>query len=98
MSGCVERGRFAIAAGHPCLPGHFPGDPLVPGVVLLDHVLALVLPAGAVAAGLPMVKFLRPVRPGEAVEVAAAPAKDGRIAFTARHGGETVLRGTVAIA
>ena len=28
-----------IAADHPCLPGHFPGAPVVPGVLILDEVL-----------------------------------------------------------
>ncbi len=34
--------HFEIAADHPCLPGHFPGRPVVPGVVVLDHVLAAI--------------------------------------------------------
>ena len=29
-----------IHADHPSLPGHFPGAPLVPGVVILDEVVA----------------------------------------------------------
>lgn len=62
-----------IAADHPAFAGHFPGHPIVPGVVLLDEaVLAL-----AAAQGLQIdqidvsvAKFLRPVTPGEAVSLA----------------------------
>jgi 3-hydroxymyristoyl/3-hydroxydecanoyl-(acyl carrier protein) dehydratase len=30
--------HFRIDADHPCLDGHFPGRPVVPGVILLDLV------------------------------------------------------------
>jgi 3-hydroxyacyl-[acyl-carrier-protein] dehydratase len=33
-------GRRTISADHPSLPGHFPGTPIVPGVVILDEILA----------------------------------------------------------
>ncbi len=29
---------ICIESGHPSLPGHFPGQPLVPGVILLEQV------------------------------------------------------------
>ena len=63
--------RFTIAADHPCLPGHFPGRPLVPGVLLLDHVLAAIeAEHGALGAlRLPQVKFLQPLLPGEEARV-----------------------------
>lgn len=68
---------FVIAADHPSLPGHFPGRPLVPGVVLLDRVLDAVAAAharlglGPLAAPLrlPQVKFLEPLLPGEAARI-----------------------------
>jgi 3-hydroxyacyl-[acyl-carrier-protein] dehydratase len=30
--------QFRIDANHPCFEGHFPDDPIVPGVILLDRV------------------------------------------------------------
>lgn len=63
---------FVIAADHPSLPGHFPGRPLVPGVVLLERVLDAIEARDGVALGalrLPQVKFLQPLLPGEAARV-----------------------------
>jgi len=34
-----HRQSLFIGADHPALPGHFPGTPVVPGVLLLDQVL-----------------------------------------------------------
>jgi len=63
--------QFIIPAEHPSLPGHFPGQPIVPGVVLLDRVIE------AIEAGygplpplrLPQVKFLKPLLPGQSASV-----------------------------
>jgi hypothetical protein len=30
---------LSVRAGHPALPGHFPGRPIVPGVVILDMLI-----------------------------------------------------------
>jgi len=63
--------NFVVAADHPCLPGHFPDRPLVPGVVVLERVLeALQAQHGALPAlRLPQVKFLQPLLPGQTARV-----------------------------
>jgi acyl-coenzyme A synthetase/AMP-(fatty) acid ligase len=55
-------------ADHPTGPGHFPGNPIIPGALLLDELLAAVFPdvrSGAIEAA----KFHRPVQPGETIAV-----------------------------
>lgn len=84
--------KFRIDPGHPCLPGHFPGRPVVPGVVVLDRVLdAIEARHGACGRfRLPQVKFLHPLLPGEEAEIVL----DG----DAPRWRFRVLRGDVAIA
>jgi 3-hydroxymyristoyl/3-hydroxydecanoyl-(acyl carrier protein) dehydratase len=63
--------EFVVEPSHPSLPGHFPGDPIVPGVVLLDRVVEAVEAVHGPLARLrlPQVKFLQPLRPGEPARV-----------------------------
>ena len=92
-------GVFTIQPGHPCLPGHFPGNPIVPGVVLLDHTLALVRAAcpGRDVSHLRNVRFRRPVRPGQAVAVQIATGRKGDVDFTGLHAGEIMLSGSARL-
>ena len=71
----MNRVALPIAEDHPSFAGHFPGRPLLPGVVVLGAVLeaALADPDLARAIGgaprLSMVKFLAPLGPGAALTV-----------------------------
>ncbi len=87
-------GSFTADPGHPALPGHFPGRPIVPGVVLLDEAAALILAAhpGATLRGFPAIRFTRPVRPGDTIDVAYAEP-----AFACTVGAHTVLTGKIAL-
>lgn len=61
---------LSIPADHPAFAGHFPGRPIVPGVVLIDHAQhAIETATGVPLAGLAVAKFLSPVGPGEALSV-----------------------------
>ncbi len=73
-----------IDADHPSLAGHFPGRPVVPGVVILDAVHAAAAPrAGSnfVLRHMPQVKFLQPLLPGQLAKIMldeAVPVEAGR--------------------
>ena len=74
---------LCIAPTHPSLPGHFPGQPVVPGVVILDAVQqAIEAETGALPPlRLPQVKFLQPLLPGEAAEIHVESPAPGRWRF-----------------
>ncbi|MEN8261051.1 MAG: hydroxymyristoyl-ACP dehydratase [Pseudomonadota bacterium] len=72
-----------IDPGHPALAGHFPGNSVVPGVVLLDavrEVLGQWLPGFRIAE-LIQTKFLYPLRPGIRFKVRLGRTKSDAIRF-----------------
>jgi 3-hydroxymyristoyl/3-hydroxydecanoyl-(acyl carrier protein) dehydratase len=98
MSATEFRESILIPPSHPALAGHFPGNPVVPGLVLLDHVAAaLERWRGQRVAGLPHVKFLRPLAPGEAADLVLSD--DGKsIRFSIVHNGATLASGVIEAA
>ena len=90
-----------IAPDHPALAGHFPGAPVVPGVLLLDEVLGAARKAlGGRAGGIniPWVKFHAPLRPGEEFVARLEPLGDTAFKFTVRRGETLIVSGNLKFA
>jgi len=95
----VETG---FAADHPTAVGHFPGNHIIPGALLLDAVLLALAgdPGTAIAgAAIRSVKFLRPVRPGDTLLIRWAPRPTGETRFEAllRDPARVALTGVVRL-
>lgn len=91
--------RFTIPVDHPALPGHFPGRPIVPGVVLLDHAIhtiGVALGRSFDACQLGSAKFLSPAAPGEALDLTFDTTASGAIRFTIRAGEREVASGVLS--
>lgn len=91
---------FVVDAGHPALAGHFPGHPLVPGVVILDEVIAAAssMQLGLSVIGLKEVKFHRPLHPGNRCVLHFSPPGNGHVRFQGRHGADLVAEGRLIVA
>jgi 3-hydroxymyristoyl/3-hydroxydecanoyl-(acyl carrier protein) dehydratase len=87
-----------IPADHPAYSGHFPGRPLLPGVVLLDHVL---LAIGAIGHGtcrdweVSQVKFLSAVFPGEPLSLQHDVLPNGSVRFSIHAADRAVATGVL---
>ncbi len=94
----MTRTTFRIDPSHPALPGHFPGNPIVPGVVLLDRLAAaLETELGAALRKLPQVKFMRPLKPGETATLTIdAQMPNGK--FVIECGDDIIAKGTFEVA
>ena len=87
-----------IAASHPALPGHFPDHPVVPGVVLLEAVVAALAQYAGTAmrvTGFPVVKFLAPLLPEHEFEIVFSAKRAGQLAFEIVANGEKLASGAL---
>ncbi len=83
-----------IPAEHPCYAGHFPGDPLVPGALLVQWVAEKIpdLLPGHTPVTLRSMKFLAPVRPGYGC-VVELTVTGNKLSCTGRCNGTPVFQG-----
>jgi 3-hydroxymyristoyl/3-hydroxydecanoyl-(acyl carrier protein) dehydratase len=90
--------ELLFPADLPAAKGHFPGNPIVPGALLLAEVLQAIgaqsgarLTPGHVKAA----KFFAPVRPGERVRIEFGAAGAGEVKFSCTVAGAIVMNGQV---
>jgi len=83
-----------IATGHPALPGHFPGRPIVPGTLLLASVEELLSRAGMSVVGCVQAKFHAPVSPGQSVTIRVDVSEPASTRFEITAADKTVVAGT----
>ena len=84
---------------YPASQGHFPGDPIIPGAVLLSETLQAIeagLGASLVPFQITSAKFLHPTRPGDRVLIEFSRTARGEVSFTCAVGGRPVLTGQLS--
>ena len=83
---------------HPAFAGHFPGAPIVPGVLLLDAALhALATESGRAVTEIASAKFLHPVAPGELLGLSCQLNPAGRGRFEIVSGAQRAATGQVVM-
>lgn len=84
--------EFFIPADHPTAPGHFPGNPILPGALLLDVVLAAIAgEENGDEVQIKSAKFLQPVRPGQHIALRWQAHRGGGFQFECNIAGQETL-------
>jgi 3-hydroxyacyl-[acyl-carrier-protein] dehydratase len=83
-------------------PGHFPGDPILPGIAQLGMAYEAVCRALGErfrVSGFSRIKFKKIVRPGDCLKITVLPKKDlpGQYAFRIAAGDDIACSGTMTL-
>jgi 3-hydroxyacyl-[acyl-carrier-protein] dehydratase len=93
--------RRRIGSDHPSLPGHFPGTPIVPGVVILDEVLAALRAwrNDSRLTEIRAVKFMAPLRPEQTftISLSASHSAEGPVDFSCRVEDRVIAEGRLEV-
>ena len=85
-----------IGVDHPSLAGHFPGHPVVPGVVMLGEIMNAIREMAKETiefVGMPSAKFMTPLNPGEPLTITLAQQDDEATEFTCTTGSRLIASG-----
>ena len=90
-----------VGADHPSLQGHFPGAPLVPGVVILDEVLETLIAWRGTSqlTGVRNVKFLSPLKPEQpfTISLSAKSKVAAEVCFCCRAEHRVIAEGRLDV-
>jgi len=96
----ASRAETQFAADHVAAAGHFPGNPIIPGAVVLDETLHAIAAKGDrpfTPCKIRAVKFLHPVRPGDRMLIYWSTGEDGATQFRCESQDRVVLIGTMSL-
>jgi 3-hydroxymyristoyl/3-hydroxydecanoyl-(acyl carrier protein) dehydratase len=94
----ASKSKLVVPTGHACFASHFPGQPLVPGALLLQWVCQQALqqfPQHRMVE-VPSMKFFRPLLPGDVCELTLRydqPVRLVRVGLD--RAGESVCQGVL---
>ena len=92
----VHTAELQLPTDDPAADGHFPGNPIVPGAVLLREIARALSVAGtSICYEIPSARFLHPVRPGDRLTIIWETKLSGEIGFTGAVGSRRVLTGSM---
>lgn len=85
-----------IPVQHPALEGHFPGNPVVPGVVILQQVVEAAENEGYNITGIASAKFLAPLLPEQPFSINFMPGRVG-LSFEVNVAGNAIAQGSLSL-
>lgn len=91
---------LTVPKDEPYFAGHFPGNPLVPGVVVLQYVveeIARRVGPGQVPHQIQTVKFLAPLRPGDRMTIELEFTGEASVTFSCRVGDRRIAAGLMTM-
>lgn len=90
---------FTIQKTHASLKGHFPNNPVIPGVIILDEIINIIktIKPEFTVNSIPMVKFIHPILPEQKIIVEIIEKAETTISFNCLHNNTKLVTGQLAL-